>query len=475
MSHAFVRACTRGRGSHLVFMVERGNDVQRHILSDCTQLSAEMQGWVDRLSHDQGSSAPPRDLHETINPYHSDSDDESEDYIKDPTTSGRIYLQDAVTVVYRIAAGLDNVGDEQTDPPLFEYEESLKTLGESPTYVCTVIFPPGSPISKVSGSSCPSTSQARRDACYQACVQFFNRDLLDYRLFPLSPNITSPRDSEKASRGQKEPCLGPQTARMSPLPSSNFEVKTLGTHCYPRKKPDFWDLSEKTTCDRLYPTVISTTFSNDSAQPYAPLLLLTGQPLPPLPSFKLFFSSIPADIHLTQGASFEVDKDRLDDLHLYTIRVCRAITNKAFVCPIGKMQYFLAPLAPTWKTPTESLSKKWKHPNVVKHIPWDQVTIAANDWAVPLASHNLRTVQKDVEDAVIQDRWVEFTRRYDVVRMRPDMTPLSKPEDSPVYCLTVLHLPAATDALHPPARIKLRQLGGVLQSPTERVRGLTEI
>jgi len=32
---------------------------------------------------------------------------------------------------------------------------------------------------------------------------------------------------------------------------------------------------------------------------------------------------------------------------------------------------------------------------------------------------------------MIQDRWVEFTRRYFCVTMRPDLNPLSKPEDSP--------------------------------------------
>jgi endoribonuclease Dicer len=216
------------------------------------------------------------------------------------------------------------------------------------------------------------------------------------------------------------------------LQGPDTELKAFGTHCYPRKKPDFWDAPETPRCDCLYPTVIFTKYTDDSSRPYGPLLILTRHPLPPLPSFKLFFSNIPGIIHFTTGASFEVDEERLADIHLYTLRICRAIANKPFVCPLEKMQYFFAPLSPTWNPPTDSSSKKWKHPNVVKHIPWDLVTIAASSWVVPLASRNLRSMAKDVEDAVIQDRWVEFTRRYEVVRIRPDLTPLSKPVDSPV-------------------------------------------
>jgi endoribonuclease Dicer len=430
VSDAFVRARTRGRESHLVFMVQRGNDVHRRILSDCTQLSVDMQEWTERLFHDPGSSVPPRSLHETTNPYHSDSeDDESDNYIKDPITSGRIYLQDAVTVVYRLAASLGDSNDEHHDPPLFEYEKSWDAIGSSPTYICTVSFPPGSPVTKVSGPSCASISHARRAACYQACLELFNRNLLDYRLFPLPTSVVSHRDTMPPE--PTEPDVSKEDANKFPPPDLNA-VKILGTHCYPRKKPDFWDQSETAKCNRLHPTVIFTYYSDDSSRPYGPLLILTRHPLPPLPSFNLFFSNIPGVIHFMQGASFEVDEDRLEDIHLYTIRICRAIANKPFVCPLERMPYFFAPLAPTWKAPMDSSSRKWKHPNVVKHIPWDLVTLAANSWVVPLVSRNLRSMTKDVEDAVIQDRWVEFTRRYDVVRLRPDLTPMSKPVDSPV-------------------------------------------
>lgn len=445
VSDAFVRARTRGRESHLVFMLERGNDAQRRILADCTQLGVEMQEWTERLSHQRGSSVPPRDLHETVNPYHSDSeDDESGECIKDPTTSGRIYLQDAITVIYRLVANLGTICHEEPDAPLFEFEESRLASSASPSYICTVVFPPGLPVPKVSGPSCQTIAQARRAACYQACAKLFNLNCLDYRLFPLPTRITSLRETSTDSPDLMESHGIDEDANFR---DSNVGIKALGTHCYLRKKPDFWNQVDAMTCGRLYPTVISTNHSDDLSQPHSPILILTRNPLPPLPSFTLFFSGIPGTVHFTHGASFEVGDDRLKDLHLYTMRICRAIANKPFVCSLKKIQYFFAPLGPTWETPLDSSPQDGNYPNVTSHIPWDLVALAANSWVVPLASMSPQGITKDVEDAVIQDRWVEFTRRYDVVRMRPDLTPMSKPLDSPVsHCSFFLcrpNLPSA--------------------------------
>jgi endoribonuclease Dicer len=277
--------------------------------------------------------------------------------------------------------------------------------------------------------------------CYQACAELFHLNCLDYRLFPLPKNITSSRDTNTVPTDSIESHAIDEEAK-APIQDTNAEIKSLGTHCYLRKKPDFWDQVDATTCDRLYPTVISTNHSNNLSQPHSPILILTRNPLPSLPNFTLFFSGIPGTVRFTQGASFEVGDDRLEDLHLYTIRICRAIANKPFVCPLKKMQYFFAPLGSTWEAPPYSSSQNGSYPNVVNHIPWDLVALAANSWVVPLASRNLQSITKDVEDAVIQDRWVEFTRRYDVVRMRPDLTPMNKPLDSPVsHCYSFLNRP----------------------------------
>lgn len=408
-------------------MAERGNDVHRRILSETVHLDAKMQAWTDSVCHDRGNLVPPSGLQESSNPYHSDSDEEEEDYITEPITRGRVYSSDALTIIYRLAASLEHTVDD-VDPTLFNYQELPGTSKSHPKYVCTVRLPSIAPLSTVSGPACDSLPAARRAACYQTCQELFSLGLLDYRLFPLPPETHTLHVQPSTALAQPLPLAAPDDDGYR---SSIAEIKTSGPQCYPRKKPDFWYSSHDRPLKRLYPMVISTGYSDDSSKPHGPLLIITRHPLPALSDFKLFFSGVPAIMHLTRGASFELDDDQLDDLHLYTIRLCRAIGNKPFECPLDKMQYFFAPLKTTWDASNENRTK-WQYPNVFDHIPWDLVTLAAHSWVTPLASSSLRRLTKDVEDAIIQDRWVEFTRRYDVVRMRPDLNPLSKPADSPV-------------------------------------------
>lgn len=466
ISHAYVRARTRGRESHLVHMVERSNDVHRRILSQITQLDSDMLRWTETVCNRPQSSIPPRTLRETINSYHSDSeedeDDERGEFIKDPTTSGRIYAQDATTVLYRFAAALGSTDEEAAERPLFEYEEEQTTRA----YICTILLP-GSPVHKMSGPTRLSMSHSRRAACYQACVELSNQGFLSYRLFPLPSNVAARHEQELNGSGPavndlaNMECLPPQTM--------STENKSLGTRCYPRKTPDFWSNTESIPSTYLYPTVISTNHSDDASQPHAPILILTRQPLPVLSNFKLFFSGVPALVRFTRGAAFQVDEARLHDIYMYTIRICRAIANKPFVCSLGNMPYFFAPVAPAWEEPGGDLAlvdQRWELPNVVDLIPWDLVALAARDWVVGLKLGNLEELVKDVEDAVIQDRWVEFTRRYDAVKMRPDLSPLSKPADSPV-CYRVWFNGSIYSL--PTARGELRKLGRVLQGPSEGV------
>jgi endoribonuclease Dicer len=245
-------------------------------------------------------------------------------------------------------------------------------------------------------------------------VLLFSKGLLDYHLFPLPSNITARIGSAMNVMAEKE------------------SLSSLEPQYYPRKKPDFWLNTMSVGIQPLYPTVISTNHADQASRPHAPILILTRQPLPALPSFKLFFSGVPAVVRFTRGTAFKVEESRLHDIYMYTIRLCRAIANKPFVCPLADMPYFYAPLGLAWNDIPNTQGNQWEPPNVVDHIPWSLVSLAARTGLVELRTENLETITSDIEDAVIQDRWVEFTRRYDAVRMRPDLTPLSKPVDSPV-------------------------------------------
>jgi endoribonuclease Dicer len=406
-------------------MVERDNNAHRRILSQVTDLDRDMQRWTDTICRSQESSIPPPTLHESMDPYHSDSDEEQEDFIEDPITRRRLYVRDALVVIYRFAASL-SVDLELASQPLFKLGEiRCSTQSRSSDEHCTIILP-GFPIHGISGSHSFSKSLARRTACFNACRELHQKGFLDYRFFPI---ITTGENPESGGIGVTAEYSTEQSSL--PLPAVNAENHTLGIRCYLRKTPDFWLCTKFAPIMSLYPTVISVNHSNSSSEPYASMLMLSRRPLPSLEPFKLFFFGIPAVINLTSCAELQLDEVKLVELYKYTMRICRSVANKAFDCPLNRMAYFFAPLSSAW---TVSTNSRWELPSVLGHIPWHLVSLGAEAWAVELRSDDINSMSMDINDAVVQDRWAEFTKRYDVVKMRPDLNPLSKPMDSPVRC-----------------------------------------
>jgi endoribonuclease Dicer len=421
VSYAYTRACARGRESYLVHMLERENGTHRRIISQNAQLDGGMQEWANTLCRSKESSVPPKTLREITDPYHSDSSDEPDDFIEDPTTRGRIYSQDATAVIYRFSANLRNSASQETSRPLFEYEEKRGGRGASRAY-CTIVLP-GTPIHDISGSHIFSIAHARRAACYKACSELYKKGFLDYWLFPLPSGTTS----RKEQRGRDiHSTVDRTTERNSALMGAESKA-VMGTRLYPRKQPYFWTTLGSTTS--LYPTVISTDCSHTSFQPCASMLILTPRPLPPFGDFNIFLSGVPATIHLQQCAELRIDQTRLDELHKYTLRISRTLANKSLTCPLHDMACFFAPLSPAWK---DIQISRWQPPSLIDHIPWHLVSIAAQAWATPLQSDENDTLATDIDDAVIQENRTEFTRRYDAVTLRTDLTPLSKVFDTSV-------------------------------------------
>ena len=58
------------------------------------------------------------------------------------------------------------------------------------------------------------------------------------------------------------------------------------------------------------------------------------------------------------------------------------------------------------------------------------VSLAAKNWVVPLQIGSVEALMLGIHDAVIRDKWVEFTRRYEAIRLRTDLSPLYKPPNS---------------------------------------------
>ena len=441
LSYANCRARTRGPDSHLLHMIQRGCDSHRRRLLQVTQLDEVTETWMNSAVQNSDSAVHPVAIVDSHDPYLSDSEDEDDSahFIKDPITSGRIRTQDATGIIHRFAASVSS-GETLSShvPPLFRFESVLASQRSQPSFICTVTLPLVLDVPPVTGLPSVSRAHARRTACYQMCKELFERGLLDPRLFPRPPlKITQPK---------RVPDVCHTLDHIGEDSFNTFQSQPAGTkkqsglHNYPRKKPEFWKNVVAVKSAILYPTVISV----QDQELYGPLVLLTRAPLPRMSSLKLFDSGFPIAIDLKQGASFAVDAERLDDLHLYTIRVYRSIVNKPLVCALEEMPHFLAPLKTSWLGFNRKQPSRWTIDEVVDDILWDQVKLAAHKWVTELSAENL---ESSLEDAIIQDRWIEYTRRYYFVGVRRDLTPLSKPVDSPVSP-TVTTLEPPTSSVH---------------------------
>jgi endoribonuclease Dicer len=411
-------------------MMQKGCDSHRRRLLQTTRLDEATQTWFDKVQNPE-SVIPPATMLDSHDPYLSDSEDEDDaaSYIKDPTTGGRIRVQDATGIIYRFSANASPEGAPDHSSPLFHFKSVPDSQKSQTQFICTVTLPPGPRVPPVSGLPSNSRAHARRLACYRMCNQLFERGLLDPQHFPRSSlKIIGQRRIPDVSRTldcTEEDLIATISTQLT------AGSKQTGVHSYPRQKPGLWENMVALKSDSLYPTVISVR----GRETYGPLVLLTRAPLPCMSSLKLFDSGFGIAVELQRGARFDVDAERLHDLYRYTIRVHRSIVNKPLECQLQDMPYYLAPLKTSWLGFSRPRADRWHLDELVDDIPWDLVKLAADSWVTALQKENL---EASIEDAIVQDRWIEYTRRYYALRVRRDLTPLSKPVDSPVSLTLII-------------------------------------
>ncbi|KAG1820277.1 uncharacterized protein BJ212DRAFT_1266415 [Suillus subaureus] len=407
LSYAFACAHTMVPDGHLIHMVEKGSDLHRRILQEYSGPALDDR-WIKVVLQGGNSPVPSCPLKETGNPYRSDEEMASrpEISIGDSINGGRLLEDDALLAVFRIAANLQcSIITPFLHPLFVVHPTPIPSMGGVQQFVCTVTLPPGLPLQTIQGPPCFTPVHARRSGAYRFCLRLFEFSGLDYRLI-----YTPDRSDDNAYAN----------------PSLLKSDLVSGNSCYMRKRPNFWVNSLRISEERLFPVVISVGNPEGPSEPYAPIVILTRQPLPHLEPFKLFFYGVFATVKNARGPALIFDGERLNDLHSYTLRICRTIANKAFVCSLEKMAYFIAPLLPS-QAKDFSCSNTT---NLQDAIDWEAVARANSNYVTRFSSDNLRDLS-EFEDAVIQDRLVEFTRRCYVVRLRPDLSPMSKPSDSP--------------------------------------------
>ncbi|KAH6914993.1 hypothetical protein BKA70DRAFT_1257649 [Coprinopsis sp. MPI-PUGE-AT-0042] len=400
--YAQIRSCARGRESLLIHLVERHNDSHRRMLNDSTFGSEAMLAWMDSLRDSDSITVPPDDLKESSYSYMSDEEGDtattSNLCITETTIGGRIYPQDAVATLLKYACSLRSNAETRSNHSLFEIKATIAKAGRALAYTSTIRLP-GSSIDGVAGSPEASKPLSRRSAAFAACKRLLKLGELDYRIVPL-PSSDRPGPALVSTKED--------TGRM-----------------YRYKTPHFWSTANTGSVSVLYPTIIRVS---GMEVPYAPLLIFTRQPLTKLPPFDLFVSRRRATVEMFPGASFSVDAAQVEALHGFTLRMMKICLNKDVVCSLEDMTYFLGAGTKSWQARMAGSHTVGSGSDV--EVNWELIKIAAEKYAVPISNSAERTMDEDLEDAVIQDRWTEFTRRFFSIRVRHDMSPLSKPKES---------------------------------------------
>lgn len=324
-------------------------------------------------------------------------------FLQDPTTGSHLYPKDAEKAVGRVVS-VGQLNGVTIARVVFTF---MQVTDAESDCTCTVTFPG---LVQLTGPPRKTESKARSAACFTLCQHLFSIGLLDCSFFP---QPVFPVDALNVEESRSK------------------DTKSTGTRRYSRKEPDFWSNTRNAMIMFLYPLIFLTTSPDNDAQPYAPLVMLTRQPLPDLPSFKIFHSGVPTVVSTKRAMPLQIKKAQLHDLHLYTLRVCRILFNKPFECPLSNMPYFFAALTDAWSSSerTDPVSP-FKLPSIVDYIHWDLIRLAGKSFSTPIRVEDREELQRDLCDAVVQDRSVEFTRRYTVVKLRLDLSPLSKPDSS---------------------------------------------
>ncbi|KAI4522283.1 ribonuclease III [Schizophyllum commune Loenen D] len=395
VSYAYSMAHSSKR---LVLLAAQGKPMHRRIIEGLTQREDTLSQWAKTLTMKSIPIPPiPSLLEEPSKTRHVLENEEADKNIvlTCAATGGYMNPHDAVKAVFAYAATL-HVAHNFT---ALEIHRTRQT--EHMGFICTVHLP-GSPASEVEGPVAPSRWEARRAACALACTILYKHSLIHSRHF----------------RHHRIPGEG---ALAYSKPTGGASGTTFA-----RRKAAFWGISARTPQkEGVYPVVIECV-EREGPERYRPLLLLTRHPLPDVPTIRVYEVPNVREVRMRRAKPLDLSDAQHEVLARYTERIVRAVLNKELTCASGDMLWTVAPLQAGWQLPSGDLAC-----DVSSGIDWASMEASVAELYVSIKRGSPDELATDMEDAVVQGRRSEMTRRYFFMGVRRDLTPLSKPADSP--------------------------------------------
>lgn len=327
--------------------------------------------------------------------------------LRDTTTAAWLFPPDALTAIHLVLQELPMSGSGvpgQRDVRFWKREGT-------PQYACELNFPGLKGCDKIEEYG-HSGLEALVSGCFHACQLLQTSGLLEPTYFPTAyPFVPVPQTIE---------------------PQQSKKAKSNGVRTHSRRAPLFWSLSTETLGGLWHPTLVVI---DGLTGEFGLLAILTRHPLPAIPDFPLFISGNPVNVLSRKCQSELFSPDELEKLRRTTLRIMRFVGNKPFVCDLDQLPYLLFPLEPD-VVPLDSIREPhWAHerrPRVGSPCASGVVMNMAASAFSPIMTDSTGEIIKDLNDAVIQDRKIEYTKHYFVDKIRTDLTPLDKPREGEV-------------------------------------------
>lgn len=188
-------------------------------------------------------------------------------------------------------------------------------------FQCEVMLPPASPIRSAIGNVYASKAVAKCSAAFEMCLALIRGKYLDGHLRPIfTKQLPAMRNARLAISSKKR---------------AEYEM---------RIKPEIWSALGNPV--ELFAMALTLADPEALGRASTPLLLLTRQPMPPLPMFPLFFgSNRQSNVCCTPiPEPFKLKDDKLvQALTSFTLKIFADIFSKEYEASAAELPYYLAP------------------------------------------------------------------------------------------------------------------------------------
>lgn len=241
----------------------------------------------------------------------------------------------------------------------------------------------------------PNKSLAKQTAAFETCLLLRKNGLLDDHF------------------------ISTYHKRLPVMRNARLAIKSKKTNQYDMlQKPYFWEMGRGTLPIELHATLITLTPSEKLKKEHQPLILLTREALPQLPSFPLYLEEdieTTADCHRVETL-LTVNKDELGSLTSFTLRIFQDVFHKIYQKEPEVMAYWIAPVALLQE----------KLPACVKPrevIDWQQLQTVENNEELAWSADMPGTF---FENRFVFDKW-DGRWRYFTSGVEPSLRPSDPP------------------------------------------------